>query len=138
ASITLPPAWPVATTTNAASIAAGSVDVRRGSVSNLPFPPQTFDVVTAVETHYYWQDLGADLEEVRRVLKPAGRAVIIAETYRGRRFDLAARFAMRLLGGRLLTTSEHREALLAAGFAEVEIFVDTRHGWICAVGRQAL
>ena len=28
--------------------------------------------VTAVETHYYWPDLIADLQEIIRVLKPGG------------------------------------------------------------------
>ena len=124
----------VATKINAPAIAAGCVDIRRGSVSNLPFAPHTFDVVTAVETHYYWPNLKADLEEVRRVLKPGGRVAIIAESYRGKRFDATDRVAIRLLGSRLLTTDEHREALLAAGYADAEVFEDTRRGWICAVG----
>ena len=127
----------VATKANASSIAAGSVEVRRGSVSNLPFAAHTFDVVTAVETHYYWPDLVRDLEEVRRVLKPGGRVAIIAESYRGKRLYVADRFAMRLLGGTLLTAREHREALIAAGYAEVEIFEDSRRGWLCAVGTKA-
>jgi SAM-dependent methyltransferase len=125
----------VATKINASSIVAGFVDVRRGSVSNLSFPPHTFDVVTAVETHYYWPDLEADLKEVRRVLKPGGRLAIIAESYRSKRFDVAERFAMYLLAGTLLTPNEHREALIAAGYAEVEVFEESRRGWICALGR---
>ena len=126
----------VATKTNASSIAAGFVDIRRGSVSSLPFPPHTFDVVTAIETHYYWPDLGADLKEVRRVLKRGGCLAVIAESYRGKRFDIADRIAMRLLGGALLTIDEHREALIAAGFADVEVFEDRGRGWICAFGRR--
>src|SRR5690349_9844740 len=42
---------------NESLIAAGRVDVQQASVSSLPFPPSAFDVVTAVETHYYWPDL---------------------------------------------------------------------------------
>ena len=127
----------VATKTNASSIAAGSVEVRRGSVSNLPFAAHTFDVVTAVETHYYWPDLVRDLEEVQRVVKPGGRVAIIAESYRGKRLYVVDRLVMRLLGGTLLTVREHREALIAAGYAEVEIFEDSRRGWLCAVGTKA-
>lgn len=69
---------------NARWIRAGRADIRQGSVSRLPYPDGTFDVVTAVETHYYWPDLAADLREVLRVLKPGGQLVMIAETYRGR------------------------------------------------------
>ena len=95
-------------------------------------------MVTAVETHYYWPDLVRDLEEVRRVLKPGGRVAVIAESYRGKRLYVSDRLAMRLLGGTLLTAREHCEALIAAGYAEVEIFEDSRRGWLCAVGTNAL
>lgn len=124
----------VATRTNARSIASGRADIRRGNVSNLPYPPETFDVVTAVETHYYWPNLKAGLEDIRRVLKPGGRVLIIAESYRGKPFDVADRFAMGILGGRLLTVAEHRDALLGAAYADVEVVEERQKGWICAFG----
>ena len=43
-----------------------------------------------METHYYWPDLAANVREIRRVLKPGGRLVIIAELYRRRPLDLTA------------------------------------------------
>jgi len=73
----------VARRTNGELISAGRVDVQRGSVSSLPFPDGTFDLITAVETHYYWPDLPANVREVLRVLKPGGMFALIAETYRG-------------------------------------------------------
>src|SRR5215471_16629418 len=39
--------------TNADAIAAGRVEIQEGSVSRLPYPDAAFDLVTAVETHYY-------------------------------------------------------------------------------------
>jgi SAM-dependent methyltransferase len=127
----------VATKVNAAAIAAGRVDIVCGSVSNLPFAPDMFDVVTAVETHYYWPDLIENLKEVRRVLKPGGRLAIIAESYRGKRFGAAETLAMGILGGTLLTTGAHRDALVGAGYSDVEILEERRRGWVCAVGRKS-
>ena len=124
----------VARKTNAAAIAAGRSDVRRASVSSLPFPPQTFDLVTAVETHYYWPNLRADLEEIRRVLKPGGRVAIIAEAYSGKRFGAADAVAMRVIGAGLLTLDEHRDALVSAGYSNVQVFEERQKGWMCAVG----
>ena len=37
-------------------------------VSNLPYSAATFDVVTAVETHYYWPNLASDVREVNQML----------------------------------------------------------------------
>ena len=61
---------------NRERIAAGRVEVLLGSASHLPFPDQMFDLVTAVETHYYWPDLNADMREVLRVLKRGGTCLL--------------------------------------------------------------
>ena len=122
--------------TNAGAIAAGRVDVGQAAVSSLPFPDGTFDLVSAVETHYYWPNLLGGLREILRVLKPGGRVVVIAETYKGMRSELPYRLAMALLRGRFLSISEHREMLIAAGYADVEVFEERPKGWICAVGRR--
>jgi len=123
-----------ARSTNARWIEAGRVEIQPGSVSQLPFPERSFDLVTAVETHYYWPDLNADLREVLRVLKPGGRVVLIAETYKGRSMDFIYRPAMMLLQANYLSVDEHRNLLVAAGYSEVVVHEERRKGWICAVG----
>jgi len=112
---------------------APRVEIQQATVSRLPFSDATFDLVTAVETHYYWPDLTNDLREILRVLKPGGRLVIIAEAYKGRQFDVVLP-VMLLLGARYLTVDEHRGMLDAAGYAEIAIDVDAKKGWICARG----
>ena len=69
--------------TNARRIEADRVQIRQASVSHLPFPDNAFDVITAVETHYFWPDLHSDLCEVLRVLKAGGTFILIAEVYKG-------------------------------------------------------
>jgi ubiquinone/menaquinone biosynthesis C-methylase UbiE len=69
--------------TNRQGIAEGRVEIRQASVSALPFPDGHFDLVTAVETHYFWPDLPADMREILRVLKPGGTLVVLAEAYKG-------------------------------------------------------
>jgi len=123
--------------TNAALIQAGRVDVRLGTVSALPFDANTFDVVTAMETHYYWPDLVADFREVQRVLKPGGTFAIVAETHRGTRMDWLYRPAMRVLRAKYLTAAEHRNLLTQAGYMNVETFEEPTTGWLCAIARKA-
>ena len=122
---------------NAERIAQGRVDVQEASVSNLPFPPSTFDVVTAIETHYYWPHLSTDLQEILRVVKPGGVFMILAETYKGRSFDWLFRPVMTgLLGATYLSVDEHRALLSSAGFSDVQVSIEPAKGWICAVGHK--
>lgn len=126
----------VARKTNARWIAAGRVDIQQAAVSKLPFTDAQFDLVTAVETHYYWPDPVADMREILRVLKPGGRLCLIAEVYKGESLDALLVPAMKLIGARYLTVDQHRELLVAAGFTEIAIDTERGKGWICAVGRK--
>jgi ubiquinone/menaquinone biosynthesis C-methylase UbiE len=69
--------------TNARWIDMGRVEVRHGAVSQLPFRDGMFDLVTAVETHFWWPNLPMDLREVLRVLTAGGMLIVIAEVYKG-------------------------------------------------------
>lgn len=122
--------------TNAKEVAAGRVEILAGSVATLPFPDCTFDLVTAVETHYYWPDLPANAREVLRVLKPGGTFALIAETYRGGPFRFLYGIVMPLLRAAFLSDAEHRELLSQAGFTEVRTEHVSGKNWICATGRR--
>jgi SAM-dependent methyltransferase len=123
---------------NATAIGEGRVEIHHAPVSRLPFPDATFDLLTAVETHYYWPDLPGDLREVLRVVKPGGATVVIAETYRGSRLDLVQGPAMKLLRAAFLSADEHRAWFEAAGFTDVQVFEEPSRGWICVTGRKPL
>jgi len=122
--------------TNAPDIKIGRVHLGQASVAALPFPDRTFDIVTAVETHYYWPDLPANVREILRVLKPGGTFALIAETYRGGPFRLIYGIVMPLLRAAFLSDAEHRELLAQAGFAEIATKHVSGRNWICATGRR--
>ena len=119
---------------NRGLIAEARVHVQQGSVSELPFPGQMFDVVTAIETQYYWPDLPGDMKEILRVLKPGGRLMVVAENYKGARNDAILGPVMNLLGSSRLSVDDHRALFLAAGFENVEIYEERRRGWLCGIG----
>ena len=119
---------------NAGLIERGRVVVEQASVSQLPFPNETFNLVTAVETHFWWPDLPHDMLEVHRVLKPGGHVAIIAEFYNGGKH---AKYAGRLAAATeiaSLTLDEHRELLELAGFSAIEITEEPERGWLCVLG----
>ena len=122
---------------NAELIKSGRVEIREASVSQLPFGEGSFDLATAVETQYYWPDLVNDMKEVRRVLKPGGRLVVIAETYKGGRSDKFKAPAMKLLSSSHLSANDQRELFASAGYDDVQI-MEHKKGWICATGRKAV
>jgi ubiquinone/menaquinone biosynthesis C-methylase UbiE len=54
----------------------------RGSAENLPVPEQSATVVWSVATVHHWADVTAGLAEVRRVLSPGGRFLVIERRVR--------------------------------------------------------
>lgn len=64
---------------NAKAIAEGRCKVQEANVVKLPFEENTFDLVTAFETIYFWPDIEHCFGEVKRVLKPGGMFVIVNE-----------------------------------------------------------
>jgi ubiquinone/menaquinone biosynthesis C-methylase UbiE len=118
------------------------VEILHGSVSHLPFPDQMFALATAVETHFYWPDLPADMREVSRVLKPGGSLVIVAEVYKGGKFSRRVQTFADLMQKMdfpyaNLSVDEHRELFLLAGFTDVQVIEEYDKGWICAIGKRA-
>lgn len=115
-------------------IAEGRAHVEQASVSRLPFADSKFDLVTAIETQYYWPNLQGDMKEILRVLKPGGRLMVVAESYKGARNDSVFGPVMNLLGSSRLSIVDHRALFLAAGYESVEIAEERRRGWVCAIG----
>jgi SAM-dependent methyltransferase len=128
----------VASRINREWIKMGRVEIREGTVSQLPFPDAVFDLVTAVETHFWWPDLSAGMREVLRVLKPGGTLIIIAEIYRGAQTATAklAEKYLPLSGMALLSVDEHRELFANTGYSDIQVITEPRKGWICGVGRK--
>ena len=125
--------------TNARWINIDRVEVRHGSVSQLPFRDGMFDLVTAVETHFWWPDLPADMREVFRVLKSGGKLIVVAEVYKGANTTvakLAEKYASRT-GMTLLDVDEHRELFAKAGYSDVQVIEERERGWICGIGRKS-
>ena len=82
-----------------------------------------FDLVTAVETHFWWPDLPGDMCEIFRVLKLESQFIVIAEVYKGANTMtswLAEKCAERT-GMTLLSAEEHRQLFTNAGLLDVQV-----------------
>lgn len=121
---------------NAQLIEAGRVEIKQASVSQLPFPDGMFDLVTAVETQYYWPNLLGDMKEISRVLAPGGALLVIVESYRNGKFDAIQRPVMKFLKSTNMSVEEQRELFVSAGYADVQVVEERGKGWLCATGRR--
>jgi len=122
--------------TNSPLIQSGRVDIKQASVSQLPYADDQFDLVTAVETQYYWPDLVNDMKEILRVLKPGGTLLVIAESYKHGKHDRWQGPAMRLLGSTPLSIEDHRQLFSKSGYGEVQVFEEPKKGWFCGTARK--
>lgn len=102
----------------------------------LPYDDEAFDQVIAVETFYFWPDPVANLQEVRRVVKPGGLVALAMEGSKEspnlqKQVAMATRMEFPLYSG-----AEMVEMLTAAGFSRAwfESVPDKGSGWLCALG----
>ena len=68
---------------NESLIAKNRVEIIEGSVGKMGFQNDFFDLVTAVETYYFWKNFSDALKEIKRVLKPGGKMLLVNELMYG-------------------------------------------------------
>jgi ubiquinone/menaquinone biosynthesis C-methylase UbiE len=127
---------PTARRVNQALVKQGRVEIKHGSVSDLPFPDNTFDLATAFETTIFWPSPVDDLREVWRVLKPGGTLLIANEAYEDARFEERNAKWSRLANFQLQTPEETRQCLVEAGHTKVEIDTLPEKNWITAIAQK--
>lgn len=64
---------------NRTLIAKNRVEIVQGSVEKTGFKDEYFDLVTAIETYYFWPNLADAFKEIKRILKKKGHLLIINE-----------------------------------------------------------
>ena len=95
-------------------IEAGRAEVSLAASSAIPHPDARFDAALAVHVLYFWKDPIAELREIRRALRPGGRALL---GYRPRDAESLAALPATVYA---LRSVDETEGLLAkAGFTAI-------------------
>ena len=92
------------------------VFVSQGSAEKLPYLDNKFDLVTAVETVYFWPNLPDCLQEVRRVLKSGGKFAILVEVV-----DSDSKWTNVVEGMTAYSPEDLKRLLDEAGLTQTEI-----------------
>ncbi len=90
-------------------------DIVLADVSDMPFEDGEFDLVTAIETVYFWREAEKAFGEIRRVLKEAGTFACICEADGPGRFGPDAAIYDMVM----YTPSQLEKLMTEAGFREV-------------------
>ena len=113
---------------NAEAIAQGRCKVLEASVSSLPFNEDTFVMATAFETVYFWPEIENSFTEVKRVLVPGGKFLIVNEDdgLSGKN----EKWEKMIEGMHTYTPDELNKHLTAAGFRDIIIKRDETKHWL--------
>lgn len=112
---------------NRAAIAAGRCTVLQGNVAALPFEAGTFDLITAIETVYFWPE--GSFDEVFRTLKPGGTFLIVNESDGENAAD--EKWVGMIEGMTIYNADQLTDMLTNAGFARVAVHRSEKKHWLC-------
>jgi SAM-dependent methyltransferase len=117
-------------------IEEGKVEVVEGKVDKTGFPDGAFDLVTAVETYYFWPSLPDAFQEIKRILKPSGKLLMVNELIKDGIYDVDQAELIRKVHVQLYPLGEIRDLLEAAGFVSVKVSVKEKMPWNAIVAQK--
>lgn len=123
------------TNLNKLAIEEGRCEIIQGSVSELPFEDNKFDIVTGFETVYFWPDFVNDLKEVHRTLKDDGIIFICNESIPNET-DARQKELVELLDMKIYSEETMDMALRKAGFSDVISFRKKGTEWVCVIAQK--
>ncbi|MGI6573273.1 MAG: class I SAM-dependent methyltransferase [Fermentimonas sp.] len=102
----------------------------QANVSAIPFEDETFDLITAFETTYFWESIINDFMEIKRVLKPNGKFVVCNESSK---MEGNERWT-NILDMNIYTAEEIVDTMHQAGFIDIKTYRKDKTQHICVIG----
>jgi len=114
---------------NSKLVTQDRIEVVKGSVDKTNFKDAFFDLVTAIETYYFWSDLPKAFCEIRRILKTGGSLLIVNEMVKDGVFEVENAETIAKTHVHLLPLDEIKELLLSESFVSLKIFRKRKSPW---------
>ena len=105
---------------NKKAVEDGRCRVIKANVINMPIEDGMYDLVSAFETIYFWQDIENAFKEVSRIIKTNGQFMIAQGTDGNHPDD--KKWLSTVEGMKVYTADELKRYLLNAGFSSVSCF----------------
>lgn len=105
---------------NQNAVESGRCEVIQADVSAMPIDDESYDLVSAFETIYFWPDIENTFKEVSRIIKPQGQFMIAQGTDGNHPDDEL--WLSTVEGMSVYTADELEKYLLNAGFKSVKSF----------------
>jgi ubiquinone/menaquinone biosynthesis C-methylase UbiE len=117
-------------------MAENRVEIREGSVDKTGFPDNFFDLVTAIETYYFWPSLPDAFQEIKRVLKPGGHLLMVNEMVKDGVYEVENAEIIEKTQVHIVPLEEIRNTLQSVGFADVQVFTKVESPWNAVLARK--
>jgi ubiquinone/menaquinone biosynthesis C-methylase UbiE len=105
------------------------VKIVQNSVEKTVFKDDSFDLVTAIETYYFWPNLEQAFREIRRILKNGGYLLFISEMIKDGVYEVENAEIIAKTQVHLVPLHEIRRMLFSAGFSSVKVFRKRKSDW---------
>jgi ubiquinone/menaquinone biosynthesis C-methylase UbiE len=105
------------------------VEIVEGSVEKMGFPNDYFDLVTAFETYYFWTNFFDALKEIKRVLKPGGKLLLVNEMVQDGVYEVTNAKLIEQTHVCLIPLEEIRKVMQSVGFVGVHVFIKAESAW---------
>jgi len=110
-------------------IATNRVEIVQGAVEKKTFKDDFFDLVTAIETYYFWPNLAKAFLEIKRILKNGGCLLIINEMIKDGAYELENVEIIAKTQVHLVPLHEIQRMLYSAGFSGVWVYRKRKSYW---------
>jgi len=123
---------------NSKLVEQNKVSIVECSVTKTDFPDNFFDLITAIETYYFWPSLPDAFQELKRILKPQGKLLLINEMIKDGIYELENAEMIKKTHVRLVPLETLKSTLQSLGFVHIEIFRKKRSAWNAILAQKPL
>jgi SAM-dependent methyltransferase len=112
------------------------VEIFQNSVQKTVFKDDFFDLVTAIETYYFWPNLPEAFQEIKRILKKGGSLLIVNEMIMDGSYEVENAEIIAKTHVCLRPLQEMQRILLSVGYSNVKVYRKRKCAWNAIVAQK--